>query len=168
VVALAMGMAGVAVILVAFWGHAEIVGVLLGLGAGVAYGGVVLCMRALRTVDSGFLVVLCNAGSALVLLPWVLSIGAVPDLPQGGVIVAFGVVQVAAVYGVFARGMRDVTSQEAGIITLLEPILNPLWVFLLWREPVATATLVGGGFILGGLAVRYLWYDRGSTGDRTR
>jgi drug/metabolite transporter, DME family len=163
-VGLALGMVGVAVILVAFWGHAEITGVLLGLGAGVAYAGVVLCMRVLRTVDSGFLVVACNLGSAAVLLPWVIATGAVPDLPQGGVIVAFGVVQVAAAYLVFARGMRRVTSQEAGIITLLEPILNPLWVLLLWHEPVAVATLVGGGFILGGLAVRYLWYDRGSTG----
>ena len=161
-VGLALGMAGVAVILVAFWGGAELVGVLLGLGAGVAYAGVVLCMRVARGVDSGFLVVLCNVGSAVVLLPWVISVGAVPDLPQGGVIVAFGVVQVAAAYLVFARGMRGVTSQEAGIITLLEPILNPLWVFLLWREPVAVATLVGGGFILGGLAVRYLWYERGA------
>lgn len=164
---LALGMAGVAVILVAFRGDAELPGVLLGLGAGVAYAGVVLCMRVARTVDSGFLVVLCNACSAVVLLPWVIAVDAVPSLPQGGVIVAFGVVQVAAAYLVFARGMRAVTSQEAGIITLLEPILNPLWVLLLWHEPVAVATLVGGGFILGGLALRYLWYDRGADSGGT-
>jgi len=80
----------------------------------------------------------------------------VPDAPQAGVITAFGIIQVAAAYLVFTRGMQTVTPQEAGVITLLEPVLNPLWVLLLWHEPVAGATVVGGLFILSGLGVRYL------------
>jgi drug/metabolite transporter (DMT)-like permease len=48
----------------------------------------------------------------------------------------------------FARGLRAITSQEATGIGLLEPILLPLWVFLVWGEEPAVSTLVGGSLIL--------------------
>lgn len=155
VAGLVLGMVGVAVILRAFLGGSEAVGVLLGLGAGVAYASVVVCLRVLRDHDPIVLTTLNLAVSAAVLLPWVVARGAMPDTPQLGVLLGFGVVQVAGAYLVFTWGMRGVTPQEAGVITLLEPILNPLWALLLWAEPVATATLIGGAFILGGLGVRY-------------
>ena len=69
---------------------------------------------------------------------------------------AFGLVQMAAPYVIFARGIARVIPQEAGVITLLEPVINPLWVFVFWRESVHTATLIGGGLIVLGLLVRYL------------
>jgi len=33
-------------------------------------------------------------------------------------------------YWLMARGLRTVSAQEAGTITLLEPLLNPLWAYL--------------------------------------
>ena len=45
-------------------------------------------------------------------------------------------------------------------LTLLEPILNPLWVYCLWGEPVQLSTWIGGGLIIGGLAVRTLLLTR--------
>jgi drug/metabolite transporter (DMT)-like permease len=58
-------------------------------------------------------------------------------------------------YWLVARGLRSVSPQEAGTITLLEPILNPLWAFLVVAEVPSKFELVGGGFILGALAWRY-------------
>ncbi len=155
--ALALGMVGIGVIVVAFMGGSEMVGVLMGLGAGVSYAGVVICVRVLREHDPYVLVALNHGVSALVLLPWLLAVA--PQLPPTDTLVAlaaFGLVQMAVPYVVFTRGMQTVSPQEAGVITLLEPVINPLWVFLAWAEPLAPATLVGGGFILAGLAVRYL------------
>ena len=161
-VGLVLGMVGVGVILHAFIDGAESLGVFLGIGAGLGYAGVVVCLRILRDHDPIVLTTLNFAVSALVLIPWVATSGAVPDLSQAGVITAFGIIQVAAAYLVFARGMQTVSPQEAGVITLLEPVLNPLWVLLLWHEPIAGATLVGGGFILAGLGARYLPISRAS------
>ena len=56
--------------------------------------------------------------------------------------------------------MHTVSPQEAGVITLLEPIINPIWVFVFWHEPVSRATMAGGAFILLGLATRYLPWGR--------
>ena len=78
--------------------------------------------------------------------------------------ILFGVFQMGLPYVLFARALRHVPTQEAALLTLIEPITNPIWVFLLWGEAVAPSTWVGGILILGGLAVRYVW---GMTSTRT-
>ena len=49
-------------------------------------------------------------------------------------------------YWLVARGLRVVSAQEAGIITLLEPILNPIWAYLVSprTEVPSPFTLMGG------------------------
>ena len=61
-------------------------------------------------------------------------------------------------YFLFARGLRSVSPQEAGAITLLEPVLNPLWAYLIAPETDTPTvyTAVGGVLIVGALAYRYL------------
>jgi hypothetical protein len=60
-----------------------------------------------------------------------------------------------------ARGLRVVSPQEAGVITLLEPLLNPLWAYHVSPETETPTvfTLVGGALILSALAWRY-WPGR--------
>ncbi len=162
--ALVLGMIGVGVIVVAFWGGTEAAGVLMGLGAGASYGGVVVCLRVLRGHDPFVLVALNHGVSALVVLPWIVGQGGgLPDTGHLVALFAFGTLQMAVPYVLFTRGMRTVSPQEAGVITLIEPIINPVWVFVLWREPVALATVVGGAFIVLGLAVRYQPWFRART-----
>jgi drug/metabolite transporter (DMT)-like permease len=48
-----------------------------------------------------------------------------------------------------------VSPQDAGTISLLEPLLNPLWAYLISGEQPSLYTLGGGAFILGALAWRY-------------
>ena len=66
-------------------------------------------------------------------------------------------VQLGLPYFLIARGLRVVSAQEAGAITLLEPLLNPLWAYLVAPEVEQPRlyTIVGGSFILGGLLWRY-------------
>ena len=47
-----------------------------------------------------------------------------------------------------ASHLRRVSPQEAGTIMLLEPILNPLWVYWVTGEQPAPITLAGGAFIV--------------------
>ncbi len=168
--ALGLGMIGMAVILVTFWGGTEATGVLMGLGAGVSYAGVVLSLRVLREHDPFVLIFLNHAVSAVVLVPWILASGApLPSSGQLAVLAAFGLIQMAVPYVIFSRGIARVSPQEAGVITLLEPVINPLWVFLFWREPVHGATMAGGCLIVLGLLVRYLpgRTPRGRPDERT-
>jgi drug/metabolite transporter (DMT)-like permease len=155
-VALAFGLAGIAWIVGGEWHGSQFLGMLLALGSGLAYGAVITSLRALREEDSAWLVVLNHLVSAAVLLPWILARGLIPSGTQWGVIALLGAFQMGLPYVLFARGISGVPAQEAGLITLLEAILNPLWVWLFWGEEVATPTWIGGGLILTGLLVRYL------------
>lgn len=157
-VALVCGLLGIGWIVAGQWAGEQFFGTVLALGSGIAYAGVVVTLRSLREEDSAWLVSLNLIISGLVLLPWVISRGLVPSGSQWLLIGALGIVQMALPYLLFARGVGTVPAQEAALITLLEPILNPLWVSLFFPEPVATSTWIGGAFIVAGLTMRYLFF----------
>jgi drug/metabolite transporter (DMT)-like permease len=71
------------------------------------------------------------------------------------VLVFFGVAQMAVPYWLMARGMRVVGAAEAGTLTLLEPMLNPLWTYLISGEQPTVPTWIGGAIVLAALAWRY-------------
>lgn len=131
-------------------------GVLCGLVSGVSYAAVVLSLRALRGLDTVWIVVVAHLATAAAIFPYVAWLNVWPNAAQVPVLAGFGLFQMALPYVLFARGLRSITSQEATFIGLLEPILLPMWVYLAWGEAPAWWTLVGGGLILAGLMLRYL------------
>lgn len=153
-VALGIGLVGIGVIVMGGWqeGHLDIVA--LGLGSGFAYAGVMICLRVLRDSSPRWLTVVNHLVSALVLVPVVILME-LPSWPQLTLIFCFGAVQMALPYWLVARGLHAVSPQEAGTITLLEPLLNPWWAYLVSGEEPPGYTLLGGAFVLGALAWRY-------------
>jgi drug/metabolite transporter, DME family len=160
-VSLVVGLFGIGLIIVGGWEGGQGVVVLLGLGSGVTYAGVLIGLRVLRGASPIWLTVVNSLTGALVLLPFLLNEG-LPSWPQLGVLVLFGVLQMGVPYVLMARALRSVSPQEAGTLTLLEPLLNPLWAWLVSpkTEQVGLMTFAGGAIILGALAWRY-WPRRG-------
>ena len=161
-VALVLGLVGIGVILWGGWESAELVVVAIALGSGVTYAGVLIGLRMLRRASSRWLTVWNHLCSALLMLPLVWWL-APPTGAQLAVLFCFGAGQMGLAYWLVARGLRVVSPQEAGAITLLEPLLNPVWAYLVsprTEEPLLT-TYLGGALILGALAWRY-WPRRGS------
>jgi drug/metabolite transporter (DMT)-like permease len=155
-VAVAAGMLGVMVIISGSGGGERLDVIGLALGAGVAYAGVLLWLRALRGESPRWLTVLNHLGSALVLLPDAARFG----LPTAGQLVwlfLFGAVQMGLPYWLMARGLQTVNASEAAMLSLLEPILNPLWAYLVSpaHESPPLATWIGGALILSGIAYPY-------------
>jgi len=130
--------------------------------AGVCYGGVVVCLRRLRGENPAWLIALNHAVAAAVLLPWVIYLNVWPSPAQLAVLAAFGVIKMAIPYIMLIRGLRSISSQEAVAIGLVEPVLMPLWVYIVWSETPAWWTLLGALFILTGLALRYVFLSGGA------
>jgi DME family drug/metabolite transporter len=152
---LVIGGAGLAIILWFQVQGQDRWGVLLGLIAGLSYAGVVLSLRALRHYETVWIVAVAHLVTAAAIFPYVLYLDRWPSAGQLAVLAGFGIFQMGLPYVLFARGLRSITSQEATGIGLLEPILLPLWVYLVWNEEPAGSTLAGGSLILAGLALRY-------------
>src|SRR5262249_50384261 len=127
--ALGVGLVGIGIIFIGGGqeeGQPPIVG--LALVSGLGYAGVLLCLRALREASPRWLTVLNHLCGGVVLLPFIYALAA-PTALQFAVLVLFATVQMALPYWLVARGLRVVGPQEAGTITLLEPLLNPLWAY---------------------------------------
>lgn len=134
-------------------------GIIMGLASGLGYAAIVVGLRGLRDLDPTWLATFNNATTAGFLGLWLVAMTgtiATPEPREWLTLIAFGVVQLAIPYVLFARGLRHIQAPEAALITLLEPVLNPIWVFLRHGERPADATLVGGLFLLAGVAARYL------------
>ncbi len=153
-VALVIGLAGIAVLVAGGWQGGDLPAIGIALVSGLTYAGVLIYLRVLRTASPRWLTVLNLLSSAVVLLPFVWG-RSWPAPGQLAVLFVYGAGQMAIPYWLVARGLRSVSPQEAGTITLLEPLLNPLWAYLISGEQPRWYSLVGGAFILGALAWRY-------------
>ena len=54
-------------------------------------------------------------------------------------------------------GPRYIPSAEVGLLLLLESILGPVWVWLMYSEPLSSHTLAGGAIVLSTLAINTVW-----------
>lgn len=155
---------GIAVILLLGKEHAQELpnnrlGIGMGLGSGACYALVVTFTRALRKCHPIWLSVVNNLGAAIILGGWIMATSGsipIPSPAQAAVLLILGVVQMAIPLALFSRGLQDVSAPEAGVISLAEPLLNPLLVFAFIGEAPAPETRVGGLFLLAGMALRYM------------
>ena len=90
---------------------------------------------------------------AIVCIPFLVSVETVTasDL----IMVSFlGVFQIAIAYAFFASGLKRVLAVEASIISMIEPVLNPVWVLIGYGEVPSISATIGGLIILGAIVVR--------------
>ena len=73
------------------------------------------------------------------------------------VVVAFlGVFQLGVPYVFMVRAIPRLRALEVALFMLIEPVLNPVWAWLIHGEQPGPATIVGGALILGATVVRSL------------
>jgi drug/metabolite transporter (DMT)-like permease len=154
-VALGIGMIGVALIVWGGWGKEQLLVIAVALGSGLAYAGVLVGLRIQRGASARWLTVFNHLFSALLLLPLVWGLP-MPSGPQMIVLLLYGSLQMGLPYWLMARALRTISPQEAGTLTLLEPLLNPLWAYLVSpaTDTPSAWTLAGGAFILAAVGYR--------------
>lgn len=153
-IALFAGLVGIVIIIAGGWEAGELAVVGIGLLSGFTYAGVILCLRLLRDVSAGWLTVWNHLLGGVILVPIVWTLQP-PSFAQFVVLFFFGAVQMGFPYWLMARGLKTVSPPEASALTLLEPILTPVWTWLIAGEAPETFTYVGGAVILAALAYRY-------------
>ncbi len=65
-----------------------------------------------------------------------------------------GVFQIGLAYAIFTYGLKRVYAIEASLISLIEPVLNPVWVYIGYGEIPAFMAIVGGIIIITTISVR--------------
>jgi len=158
-VSLLFGMLGIGVICAGSAGQPDAAGVMIALLSGLLFSIYMVSLRFLKDVSPGTLTFLNNLACCLMLLPFVRSELAL-SWNEAWIVAVMGVVQLGIPYWLFSKGLEQIQVQEASLIVLIEPVLNPIWVALAVGELPSRATLVGGSLIVLGLGARYLWQLR--------
>lgn len=90
-------------------------------------------------------------------LPMALPVG--PSTGQDWLVVGYlGVFQIAVAYAFLLRGIERVPAVEASLLLLLEPVLNPVWAWIVHGERPGAWSLTGGAILLTATAVK-TWID---------
>lgn len=153
--ALIVGMVGLGIIFTGSRGTPDARGVSMAILSGFLFSLYMINLRFLRELKPAFLTFMNNLACALLLLPLIESLSL--SWREAFALFVMGVVQLGIPYFLFSKGLETIPIQEASLIVLVEPVLNPVWVALMVGEFPSASTILGGGFILGGLGLRYLW-----------
>jgi drug/metabolite transporter (DMT)-like permease len=136
-------LCGIILFFIDHLGHGALLGDGLALFSGLTFGLVFIAnsMKGANPVLASFL---GNLMSAL-LLPFLFRDASLRSATPAEWLVIFlmGVFQMGLSYALFAKGMETTPPIKASVICALEPVLNPIWVFLLMGELPGKLAIVG-------------------------
>ena len=122
--------------------------------SGVGFACFVLFMRKQKNESPLETVLLGDFFTGLIGLPFMFE--SMPGALSWLGLLFLGVVQLGLSYILYSEAIKHVTALEAILIPGIEPILNPIWVFLMLGEAPGKWALVGGFVVLVSVAVRSL------------
>ena len=126
--------------------------------SGLSYALATIFMRRCRG-NSGGAMALSHLITAVVCLPFVIQSG-VPSLKSSFFLILVGVVSIGIPSILYSVGIRNVRALTASFITMLEPVLNPVWVIIFAGEVPSVKTILGGVLILGFIMIRSVIQNR--------
>ena len=132
-------------------GHLE--GNLAALLSGVAFAAFFLGMRKNKSEYQFSSIFYGNIFIALICIPSLFSINAlvINDL---WMVAYLGIFQIGIAYAIFSYGLKRVYAIEASIIGMIEPVLNPVWVFFGYGEVPSFMAIIGGIIIIATITIR--------------
>jgi drug/metabolite transporter (DMT)-like permease len=83
-----------------------------------------------------------------------------------GWLAALGIGQIGLGFALLTVGARLIPAAQVGLITLLEVVLGPLWVWLALDERPSTLTLVGGAIVIAAIVIQTRGDEPSDSDDR--
>jgi drug/metabolite transporter (DMT)-like permease len=145
-VAIALTLGGMALFFMEGLDMSGLLGNVFSLLSGVSFAFFAVFMRMQKDGSPLESVLLGNLLTAVIGLPFLFS--GVPHRTGWLSLVLLGVFQLGLPYIFYAKAVKRLTALEVILIPVLEPILNPVWVFLMIGEVPGTLALVGGAIVL--------------------
>ena len=160
--AIAVALGGMALFFVGRFEARGMAGNGMALISSVFFAFLILCLRREQRAAQAA-VTWGNVACAAAMLPFVGDELAQP--PRAFAVLLFlGIFQIALAYVLFVRGLAHVTATQASLTGMLEPVSNPIWVFLFLGERPGVYAIAGGAVVLAAIGWRTLGAPVAATG----
>jgi drug/metabolite transporter (DMT)-like permease len=136
-------------------------GNIIAICSGFAFAGLAIALR-MQKDDSPFeSILLGNILTGVFGSYWIME--SLP-LSHGSIIglLLLGIIQLGIPYILYAKAIQHVTALESILIPVLEPLMNPLWVFLVAGEIPGKGAFIGGAIVLLAIIFRSIMSQRRS------
>jgi drug/metabolite transporter (DMT)-like permease len=132
-------------------------GNLLAVLSGISMAGMIIF---LKLQDEGSPVEMTLLGNIITLIIALPFYHPVPDLKSIIGLLIMGVFQLGTAYIFYTQSVKYVSSIEAILITVIEPICNPIWVFLATGESPSIYAFLGGSVVIITIILRELYGNK--------
>lgn len=82
------------------------------------------------------------------------------------IIVFLGVFQLGISYILYVNSLKYITALEAILLTVIEPLLNPLWVYIFTGETPGILAIIGGIIVIMAIIMRNVYITKKETADK--
>jgi drug/metabolite transporter (DMT)-like permease len=148
---MAAALMGIAVMVSDSLSQGSLLGLAVSLLVGLGFGGAIVMTRRYQHVRMAPATCLATLFGALIAAP----LAAPLDVSANDLALCFlfGAGQLAVGLVLFTYGARLAPAAEVGIVSVLENILGPLWVWLAFSENPGGMVILGGAIVLAALVV---------------
>ncbi|MDR1180175.1 MAG: DMT family transporter [Spirochaetales bacterium] len=128
-------------------------GDLIALGSSFTFALQSIFLRKQKDGSPAESMMIAHAIAALISIPFICMYPPTFTLKATGAILFLGVFQVGIASLFFAYGIKRIPALHTMLIATLEPVLNPVWVFLLIGEQPSLNALIGGFIIMASVTL---------------
>ena len=133
---------------------------------GITFAGISIFLRLKKDGNPALSMYLGNVISAVAGLPIMWNAG-MPDTISLLFLLLAGLL-VAVSYTLYAKASTGLSALETVLIPIIDPVMNPVWVFLFLDERPGALTIVGAAVILVSVTIRVVSGLTPSSASRTR
>ena len=133
---------------------------------GITFAGISIFLRLQKDGNPALSMYLGNVISAVAGLPIMWNAG-MPDTISLLFLLLAGLL-VAVSYTLYAKASTVLSALETVLIPIIDPVMNPVWVFLFLDERPGALTIVGAAVILVSVTIRVVSGLTPSSASRTR
>lgn len=124
----------------------------------VTFALMVIFLRMQKSGSPIETIILGNLVTALVCLPFIIQ--EPPTIASSGPLLFLGVFQLALPFVLYSTAIKYITAVDAVLIQTIEPLLNPIWVFIVIGEAPGSWALLGGAIVLITVTLRNIYTNK--------
>ena len=136
----------------------SVLGNIIAIFSGFSLACVTISLRMQKDGSGLETTLLGNILTFLVAIPFILQ--GLPDIKSLTIIAVMGVFQLGISYIFYINSLKYLSALEAILLTVVEPLLNPLWVYIFAGEKPSMYAILGGIIVVASVTARSIYVSK--------